>query len=252
MKTSDLMVRQGNWLFRYRSYLPIALVLYALICTWSQRSRYTVENIWLDISCIVVALGGQAIRIMAVGYAADRTSGRNTKAQVANEINQTGIYSLIRHPLYVGNFFMWLGIALFTRIWWLTLIFIAIYCLYYERIIMAEEEYLVGKFGESYSDYSEQVNSVIPGWKSYQPNKYHFRIKKVLRQENSSLYGLMLVFVVLEVAQDFFRWQELRLEKHWIIGGIFFTLLYLTLRFLKKKTNILRNDPIRQKIYQAE
>jgi len=66
------------------------------------------------------------------------------------------------------------------------------------------------------------------------------------------VYGLMLVFVVLEVAQDFFRWQELRLEKHWIIGGIFFTLLYLTLRFLKKKTNILRNDSIRQKKYQAE
>ena len=32
------------------------------------------------------------------------TSGRNTHDQVADSLNTSGIYSIVRHPLYVGNF----------------------------------------------------------------------------------------------------------------------------------------------------
>ncbi|MGC9453013.1 MAG: methyltransferase family protein, partial [Oceanipulchritudo sp.] len=50
------------------------------------------------------------------------TSGRNTKQQVAYSLNTTGFYSVVRNPLYLGNFFMYLGIALFTHHWWLVLV----------------------------------------------------------------------------------------------------------------------------------
>jgi protein-S-isoprenylcysteine O-methyltransferase Ste14 len=242
MKAAERMIKQGYWLFRYRSYLPLILVIFVMGCLWFYRQIYATENAWFDLSCLLVALCGELIRVLSVGYAPDRTSGRNTKQQVASEINQTGIYSLMRHPLYVGNFFMWFGIALYTRIWWLALIFILIYWLYYERIIMAEENYLEGKFGDEYSRYAEKTPCVIPNFQNYIPNKYCFRIKKVLRQENSSLFGLIFVFLVLEIYQDLIYMSKPAIELHWLIIGAAGIAIYLILRFLKKKTRILHND----------
>ncbi len=247
MKAVDIMIKQGYWLFRFRSYLPLLLLGFVLVSLWFQRQIYTTENIWFDLCCLMVALCGELIRTLAVGYSADRTSGRNTKQQVADEINTTGIYSLMRHPLYVGNFFMWLGIALYTRIWWLVLIFILVYWLYYERIIMAEENFLESKFGEDYLPYTNHISCIIPKFSNYVQNKYYFRIKKVLRQENSSLFGLVAVFLLIEFYQDLISRQTLIPEVHWLVIGSVSLVMYLTLRVLKKKTRILHNDVQKQK-----
>jgi protein-S-isoprenylcysteine O-methyltransferase Ste14 len=252
MKTTDLMIKHGNWFFRYRSFLPIVLIVLAMVSIWIKRDIYYYENIWFDLCCLIIAISGEVIRILAVGYAADRTSGRNTKQQVADEINQTGIYSILRHPLYLGNFFMWLGIALYTRIGWLVLIFIAIYILYYERIILAEENFLESKFGTAFMEYANKVNAIIPSFKSYLPNKFFFRIKKVIRQENSSLYGVFVVFIVLEIAQDLVSAGKINLELHWKVIGISFTLLFFILLGLKKHTRFLHGDNQRQKVLTTE
>ncbi len=112
-----------------------------------------------------VSLFGEAIRIYTVGFAPENTSGRNTEAgQIADELNMTGIYSLVRHPLYVGNFFMWLGPVLFLRSVVFAVFFVLVYWLYYERIMFAEEQFLRRKFGETYDKWSEKVSAFIPGF----------------------------------------------------------------------------------------
>lgn len=252
MKTTEAMIKQGYWLFRYRSHLPIILILFSLSCIWYNRTIYSYESVWFDMGCFLIAICGEIIRIVAVGYSADRTSGRNTKKQVAAEINQTGIYSIVRHPLYIGNFFMWFGISLYTRIWWLVAIFFFIYLLYYERIIVAEEDYLTGKFGDEYITYASNTPCILPNFKSYVPNKYYFRVIKVLRKENASLYGLVVVFILMEIFQDLVQFQKIDLGLHWKIIGISGTILYLLLRLLKKKTRILHNDKQVQKTCKEE
>jgi protein-S-isoprenylcysteine O-methyltransferase Ste14 len=147
---------------------------------------------------------------------------------------------------------MWLGIALYTRIGWLVLIFIAIYILYYERIILAEENFLESKFGTAFMEYANKVNAIIPSFKSYLPNKFFFRIKKVIRQENSSLYGVFVVFIVLEIAQDLVSAGKINLELHWKVIGISFTLLFFILLGLKKHTRFLHGDNQRQKVLTTE
>lgn len=246
------MVQQGNWLFRYRSWLPLVLIVFALVSMYFERQRYGVNYFWYSLFCVLIALLGQFIRIIAVGYAADRTSGRNIKGQLADEINQTGIYSLMRHPLYVGNFFMWLGIALYTRIWWLVGFFLPIYWIYYERIILAEEAFLEDKFGAEYPAYADRVNCVFPDFRTYLPNKYYFRPNKVLRQENSGLMGLVLVFLVLELYQNLLFTLKVRLSLTWIITATLVSIGYLVLRFLKKKTGWLDNEVQRQKVNAEE
>jgi protein-S-isoprenylcysteine O-methyltransferase Ste14 len=247
MNAVEKMVQQGNWLFRYRSYLPIFILVFALGCMWTQRRIYTTDYFWFDIMCLLISLSGEVIRIVAVGYAANRTSGRNTKQQVASEINQTGIYSLVRHPLYIGNFFMWLGIAIYSRIWWLAVIFVLLYWIYYERIILAEEDYLSGKFGDAYRQYAEKVNGIIPDWKNYQANKYCFRAKKALRQENPSLYGMIVVFVLLKLWQGLISKCFTPYLIFWIMLGGGFSLLYVIVLILKKKTRILHGETGYQK-----
>jgi protein-S-isoprenylcysteine O-methyltransferase Ste14 len=252
MKAADALTKQGYWMFRYRSYLPLFILIFALACMWTQRGIYSSENIWFDLFCLLLSLSGEAIRIVAVGFAPNRTSGRNTTKQVANQINQTGIYSVLRHPLYLGNFLMWMGIAIFSRIWWLVLLFFLIYWLYYERIILAEEDYLLGKFGDSYLQFTQRVNCIIPSLRNYTPNRYCFRIKKVLRQEYSSLYGLIITFLGVEVFQDWISGRGVYPQAHWILIGASFTLMYITLRALKKLTRILYHDPQREKIPGGE
>ena len=93
-------------------------------------------------------------------------------------LNVTGIYSLLRHPLYLGNFFMWLGPVLFLRSFGAVLVFGLIYWLYYERIMFAEEQFLRRKFGDIYDKWSENVSSFIPFSFKYIPSKLPFLFKE--------------------------------------------------------------------------
>jgi protein-S-isoprenylcysteine O-methyltransferase Ste14 len=252
MKVSDMMVKQGNWLFRYRSYLPLILMAFAISCMWFYKANYTTETTLYDLFCFLLALGGEAVRITAVGFAADGTSGRNTKRQIADEINQTGIYSLFRHPLYLGNFIIWLSIALLTRIWWLVIIFTALYWLYYERIILAEENFLEEKFGDDFSSFAGRVNVLIPRINGYIPNKYVFRPCRVLRKENSTVYGIIVVFTLFELLRNFFAEKLVFLQAHWVIILVLFSIAYFVLRILKSYTDLLLTEVQEEKVKHGE
>ena len=110
---------QGNILFKYRGNIPLFFLLIALVVFIFEvkNSPLTYEDVFnsnfVYIS-FLVSLIGLFIRIYTVGHTPEGTSGRNTDNQVANELNSTGIYSTLRHPLYFGNFFMWMGEAMLT------------------------------------------------------------------------------------------------------------------------------------------
>jgi len=118
---------QGNWLFRRRSFLPLLgapLVVLAFQHFSYPYGSHILDLMW-EMLCLGVSLFGLAIRVWAVGCIPRRTSGRNTrKGQVANLLNTTGVYSVVRHPLYLGNFFMVLGPAMFFRLWWFALLYV--------------------------------------------------------------------------------------------------------------------------------
>jgi len=150
----------GEWLFRWRSYLP--LVLFALVFPAMVVSRQgTAQESWLawDLFCVAVGLMGEAVRVLTVGFVPRGTSGRNTHGQVAEALNTTGMYSLVRHPLYLGNFLMWMGPALLPANGWLATTVVLAFWLYYERIMFAEEEFLRGSYGELY-DYLRRLEGL--------------------------------------------------------------------------------------------
>lgn len=196
-----------------------------------------------EILCLLISFFGLTIRALTVGYAPKRTSGRNTtKGQVANVLNTTGMYSIVRHPLYLGNFMIWLGISLFVRLWWFSLVSILIFWLYYERIMFAEEEFLRKQFGDVYFDWAKKTPAFFPTFKNWQRPQLPFSFRAVLKREYLDFFGVIAAFSLLEFVGDAVVEGRLTLDWLWLIIFIVGLIMFLTLRTLRKKTRILHVD----------
>ena len=233
----------GNWLFRWRSYLPLVVIgIFLLALREYANTQVPIEGFeYIEESiCLIVSFLGLGIRIFTVGHTPKGTSGRNTKKQVAKTLNTTGVYSVVRNPLYLGNFFMGLGISLFPGLWYLILIYILIFWLYYERIIFAEEAFLREKFGDEYLEWANRTPVFFPRFSQYENANLPFSFKNVLRREFNGFFAVIVVLFILELAEDIFVQGGIEFDLEWqIILGISF-FIWAVLRSLKKYTTLLK------------
>lgn len=233
--------RTGNWLFRFRSYVPLVLLLPFLVkmtryqFPWASRDLHEVVH-WI---CIAVTTSGLIIRFTVAGYAPDGTSGRNTREQIARSLNTTGLYSLVRHPLYLGNFLMWAGIPLFCLDPWLMLVFGLAFCVYYERIMFAEEQFLRRQFGEAYQEWAAQTPAFFPRFSGWIPSNRSFSWRRACRQEYTSFFLAVQAMVAVELLEHWAVDHRFVFETPWIIFSTVGLIVYLAVRFLKKRTGIL-------------
>jgi protein-S-isoprenylcysteine O-methyltransferase Ste14 len=167
------LTNTGNWLFRWRSFLPVTVVVCAVIAMLPiPQPRH--DGLIAD-SIEIVSLGisflGMLIRAMTVGHTPAGTSGRNTAGQVAESLNTTGIYSTVRHPLYLANFLIGLGLSCFTLTWWFPLMYTLTFWLYYERIMLAEEVVPAIEVRRTVHRVDSTNAGLHPSWKNYTPPK---------------------------------------------------------------------------------
>jgi len=245
MALQEEMEKQGVWLFRYRGILPL-IILFVGAILYLRTEIYpntfflegTPYEIYYESFCLLVSLLGLAIRAYTVGHTPKNTSGRNVKTQVADTLNTTGIYSIVRHPLYLGNFFMWLGPALLTGNLWFIIIFCLIYWLYYERIMYAEEQFLRRKFGKNYTDWAEKVPAFFPKFKKFQKNDLPFSWKKVLKKEKNGLAAVFLVFCTFNISGELIERGH---DYNYFVAVmcILSSLMYIILKYLKRCTSLL-------------
>jgi protein-S-isoprenylcysteine O-methyltransferase Ste14 len=232
--------RTGNWLFKRRSWLPVFLIISGILVLCLVNRQSIIFDLRDELIFLGVSLLGQAIRIVTVGYAPKNTSGRNTtNGQVADELNVTGIYSLLRHPLYLGNYFMWLGPVLFVRSVWFDIVFSLVYWLYYERIMFAEEQFLRRKFGEAYDKWSEKVAAFIPYGFSYVPSKLPFSFRNVLKREYNSFVNIFVIFTILDLFRNYFLSGHIYMTEMWIWISACAFVLWLIIRTIHKRTRLL-------------
>lgn len=232
--------KSGNWLFKRRSWLPVFILIAGIIMLYMGNRQAILFDLRDEMIFLGVSILGQIIRIVTVGFTPKNTSGRNTvNGQIADELNVTGVYSLLRHPLYLGNFFMWLGPVLFLRSFWFTLVFCMFYWLYYERIMFAEEQFLRKKFGDSYDKWSARVSAFIPTSFNYIKPKLPFSIKNVLKREYNSFVNIFAIFLILDIFRNYFLSERIYLTPIWIYlwSGAF--VIWLTIRTIHKRTKWL-------------
>jgi protein-S-isoprenylcysteine O-methyltransferase Ste14 len=234
---------QGSWLFRWRSYLPLLLSPFLCIALRNSGSLERVighvATYFYDGFCVAVSVAGLAIRCITVGHVADGTSGRNTKGQRAETLNITGMYSIVRHPLYLGNLMISIGIASFVEVWWLVVMVALIFWLYYERIMFAEEEFLRKKFGTSYLEWAERTPALLPRLRNWQRPNLSFSVRNVINREYSGLFALIVSFTFLDAARSMFAKGTFGLKMTWVIPFFASTLVFLAVRILRKKTEVL-------------
>jgi protein-S-isoprenylcysteine O-methyltransferase Ste14 len=159
------------------------------------------DKLW-EIVCLLVSFLGLGIRGFTIGFTPKGTSGRNTKRQKAAILNTTGMYAVVRNPLYLGNFFMWLGIAMFAGLWWLILIYGMTFSLYYERIIFAEEAFLKEKFGDRFLDWARRTPAFIPKFNKWEQPSLPFSFRNVLRREYNGFFAVVITMFGLEVVSE--------------------------------------------------
>ena len=233
--------KTGNFLFRWRSYLPLLMIVIILLTMpYFEYPGHSekLDDLW-EIFCMIISCLGLGIRALTIGYAPKGTSGTNTRRQIADVLNTTGMYSIVRNPLYLGNFIIWFGISMFPRLWWFSLIVVLIFWLYYERIIFAEEEYLREKFGESYLMWAQKTPVFIPNIRNWRCSEITFSFRKALKNEYKSFFAMIVSYTVLEIIGDVFAEHRLELDRMWLIILSVSSIFYIVTRIVKKKTRVL-------------
>ncbi len=236
--------KSGGWLFRWRSFLPLLLIPILIIGlldsqTMEHFAGRPFEKVW-EIFSICVAFFGLLIRCVIVGSTPKGTSGRNTKRQKADSLNTKGLYSIVRHPLYVGNFFIFLGVVLFTKVWWLVLLGTLIYWLYYERIIFAEEAFLREKFGDTFLKWAENTPVIIPVFSKWESPELTFSIKNVLKREFNGFFAIIATITALHVVETVVIEKKFYISEKWMTFFLAGLVIYLILWFFKKFTSLLK------------
>lgn len=84
------------------------------------------------------------------------------------ELASAGPYSVVRNPLYLGNFAGALGFGFAVGHPYLTIALAAAFAAFYPAVVVQEEARLVQIFGERYREYCARVPRWIPDWSLYQ------------------------------------------------------------------------------------
>ncbi|MBU0800611.1 MAG: isoprenylcysteine carboxylmethyltransferase family protein [Alphaproteobacteria bacterium] len=249
MSLHQIMVKHGHTLFRLRSYIPL-LFIGPLFLALRENAHLEdivgdkAEDIWV-LFCFIVSLCGLAIRWFTVGFVPKGTSGRNTQSQRATHLNTSGMYSIVRNPLYLGNFITILGLLMSIMVWWLVLIVSLVFFIYMERIILAEESFLEEQYGATYNEWRSKTPAILPNIRMWRTPDMKLSVRTILKREYPGLLGLATAFFVTEAVRDLFIEGETL--SHWLVEDMAWPVTYaaivlfcLTLRTLKKHTSVLK------------
>ena len=226
------MLKIGRRLFSLRSFTPLPIILLIFFVFPPLNLGGAAPAI---LACgLVISFLGILIRAMAVGFAHSGTSGRENFLR-ADRLNTTGLYSMCRNPLYLGNILMFNGLVIVYGNPFALLVCNLFLWLQYYLIILSEEASLCEKYGHEYLDYRTRVpRRLFPRPRRYRGPELTFRWKRMLVKENSSIlnWGVMLTLIL--------AFRDYSLNRHvdqpwvFILMLAFFILLYFLIKFLRK------------------
>ncbi|MCS7306620.1 MAG: isoprenylcysteine carboxylmethyltransferase family protein [Thermoguttaceae bacterium] len=158
-------VHWGRWMFRHRGWVfsPLGGILFfqALASYW-QADTHTSQPIELVcLAAIILVSLGVYIRLHVAGRARPGTSSRGVTFETGQLIT-TGMYAYVRNPLYLANLMIWAGLALLVGPPWWVALFTGVGAFFYHSIVLAEEDFLLGRFGPQYLHYCRRTARWIP------------------------------------------------------------------------------------------
>ena len=146
----------GAWLFRYRSSLPVPLALVLVFVTRGQTAAT-----WVRIAGPLLVLAGEGFRLWAVRHIGTISRTRTTRY---GPLISGGPYGIVRNPLYVGNWFLWTGFAVWSGLLWMLPVAWIVFAIQYRAIARWEGSFLRGIYKDVYDDYARDVRAWVPRW----------------------------------------------------------------------------------------
>lgn len=113
-------------------------------------------KVFFKVAGILSVLFGARLWIAAVLVEKINLKVRETK------LITTGVYGVVRNPVYSAFLFVFTGILLFAANFLLLLLPIAFWIFLTVLMKKTEEKWLLREFGEEYAVYCREVNRVIP------------------------------------------------------------------------------------------
>jgi hypothetical protein len=145
----------------------------------------------------------------------------------------------VRHPLYLANFLIGLGLSLFSRTWFLPIIVALATLLYYERIAAREEEFLDGRFGPAFRRWAEAVPAAVPSLKAWCLPAQSFDWRHALDREFYVIAEVSVAFFFLDIVEDYAADRRFEFDPVWATIGLLGALLFAVMWTRKK----LRHRP---------
>ena len=131
-----------------------------------------------------LVLGGTLVRLAAMG-----TLKKN------EQLATTGVYSLCRHPLYLGSLFMASG---FSILFWSVVaasIVAAYFTVFYTVAILREDRFLQQKFGAAFDEFRRTTPALLPMGRY---RRGHFSWRQAIRWRGLNMFatqGLLLALI---------------------------------------------------------
>lgn len=234
------MVSIGNFFFKYRNW--IFILFYAALFIPSRplfSAEYFGENyhFWPIILGLVITVTGQLIRGLTIGLAYIVRGGKEGKPY-AEGLVTTGIFSHCRNPLYVGNILMLLGVGILANSLFYVAVMIPVFLFIYQAIVLAEENFLRGKFGPGFDEYRRHVNRWIPDLrgigKTFSTMEFNWR-RWILKEHTTQFIWLIgITLLLLLNYPQLTNYDTDQRNLLLIICLAFLVLVYILVRFLKK------------------
>jgi protein-S-isoprenylcysteine O-methyltransferase Ste14 len=146
----------GAWLFRYRSFLPVPLALILLLVRAGQ-----VDGALIVAAGILLVSAGQMLRLWAVRHIGTISRTRTTRY---GPLMTAGPYAVVRNPLYVGNWLLWTGFTLWSRLLWMLPVAWLVFFVQYRAIARWEASFIRSKYTTAYDEYARRVRAWLPRW----------------------------------------------------------------------------------------
>ncbi len=178
----------GQKLFRLRDYTPIPLLLLLFLV-----GTPTVLTAILGTLLIV---GGELFRIYSVSFIGGVS--RTRSLSVGEQLVTSGPFAWVRNPLYIGNFFITLGFAVYSAKLWFIVLAVAFFAFQYYFICQYEERLLDQKFGTVYFEYKAKVPSWIPkSIPALDDIEWPASFSAAIRSEKRTLSSIFLIWALV-------------------------------------------------------
>jgi len=132
----------------------------SFIIAYTKIGRIYHWNTFFRVGSILILIG-LIVRVASILTLKKQFTYTVTKIE-NHELIETGLYKNIRHPGYLGQLIIFLGISTCLSNWLSILLMIIPVLLGYLNRINIEEKFMVEQMGQKYLDYQKRTKKLIP------------------------------------------------------------------------------------------